>query len=384
VTAARAAAPARAPWRLPRVHNRVWLLLAALALGALWGLSFVAVAPNRLVSGSGVAWSALASPQRHVLALAWLLLPLAAFVPPSRVLHAAVAIGATGALLGLVVLAGLEATHHTAQASSLARVSLGGGFWVLAFVAWLAAADALRRLAWPLPARTVALALVWLPPLLLMASGRLDDLSLLKEYANRRDAFDAAGVRHLHIVAAALLPALALGVPLGVVAANRPRLAQALLGVLGVVQTLPSLALFALLIAPFGVGLWPAAIALTLYALLPVVQGTLAGLQQVSAPVLDAGTGMGMTARQLFWRVRVPLALPVLVSALRVTTVQLIGLAVVAALVGAGGFGALVFQGLASSALDLVLLGVLPVIALAAIADAALGLLALAVKGRLP
>jgi osmoprotectant transport system permease protein len=230
----------------------------------------------------------------------------------------------------------------------------------------------------------VALALVWLPPLLLMASGRLDDLSLLKEYANRRDAFDAAGVRHLQIVAAALLPALALGVPLGVVAANRPRLAQALLGVLGVVQTLPSLALFALLIAPFGVGLWPATIALTLYALLPVVQGTLAGLQQVSAPVLDAGTGMGMTARQLFWRVRVPLALPVLVSALRVTTVQLIGLAVVAALVGAGGFGALVFQGLASSALDLVLLGVLPVIALAAIADAALGLLALAVKGRLP
>jgi osmoprotectant transport system permease protein len=84
---------------------------------------------------------------------------------------------------------------------------------------------------------------------------------------------------------------------------------------------------------------------------------------------------MGMTARQLFWRVRVPLALPVLLSGLRVTTVQVIGLAVVAALIGAGGFGALVFQGITSSALDLVLLGVLPVVALAVLADAALGLL---------
>ena len=91
---------------------------------------------------------------------------------------------------------------------------------------------------------------------------------------------------------------------------------------------------------------------------------------------------MGMTRRQLFWRVRVPLALPVLLSGLRVTTVQVIGLAVVAALIGAGGFGALVFQGLSSSALDLVLLGVLPVLALAMLADAALALLSAAVQRR--
>ena len=89
-----------------------------------------------------------------------------------------------------------------------------------------------------------------------------------------------------------------------------------------------------------------------------------------------------MTPRQSFWRVEVPLALPVLLSSLRVTTVQIIGLAVVAALIGAGGYGALVFQGLASSALDLVLLGVLPVVAMAMAADAALGLLSAAVQRR--
>jgi osmoprotectant transport system permease protein len=115
---------------------------------------------------------------------------------------------------------------------------------------------------------------------------------------------------------------------------------------------------------------------LTLYALLPIVHHTSAGLQQVPAAAVEAARGMGMTTRQVFWQVQLPLALPVWLAGLRVTTVQLIGLAVVAALIGAGGFGALVFQGLASSALDLVMLGVLPVVALALLADAALAALA--------
>ena len=129
-----------------------------------------------------------------------------------------------------------------------------------------------------------------------------------------------------------------------------------------------------------GIGLLPAVIALSLYALLPIVHGTASGLAQVPAAAVEAATGMGMTTRQLFWQVEVPLALPVLLSGLRVTAVQVIGLAVVAALIGAGGFGALVFQGLASSALDLVLLGVLPVVALGVVVDAALAVSAVALQ----
>jgi osmoprotectant transport system permease protein len=245
---------------------------------------------------------------------------------------------------------------------------------VLALLAWLAACDALQRLSLSPAWRTLAHAGVLLPVALLLAGGQLDDLSLLKEYANRREVFDAAFVRHVQIVCAALLPALALGVPLGVAAARSKAFAGPLFAALNIIQTVPSIALFALLIAPVGVGLVPAAIALTLYALLPIVHGTASGLAQVPAAAMDAARGMGMTVRQMFWRVRVPLALPVLL-------VQVIGLAVVAALIGAGGFGALVFQGLASTALDLVLLGVLPVVLLAVVADAALGLLAVAVRG---
>ena len=119
----------------------------------------------------------------------------------------------------------------------------------------------------------------------------------------------------------------------------------------------------------------PAVIALMLYSLLPVVRSTVAGLDQVPRPVVEAATGMGLTRGQVFGKVELPIALPVFLSGVRIAAVQAVGLAVVAALIGAGGLGALVFQGLASGALDLVLLGVIPVVALAVVVDAAFRLL---------
>ena len=375
------------------VRNRVLLLLWLAALVAALVLAFVSVAPNRLTTGVGVPLRDLVSGRTGWLWLPAVLLLVAVFAPTSRWNHAGVAITASMLLAGLAWFAGREAVVQSGL-SSLARVSVGGGFWILMLLAWLAAADALQRLGLALAWRSVAHAAVWLPLLGLLLSGGLDGLSLLKEYDNRQNVFNAAGLRHLQIVAATLLPALLIGLPLGVAAARTPAFARPLFGVLNIIQTVPSIALFALLIAPLaalaetlpgwgiqGIGLLPAVIALTLYALLPIVHGTASGLAQVPAAAVEAAVGMGMTRRQLFWRVELPLALPVLLSGLRVTTVQVIGLAVVAALIGAGGFGALVFQGLASSALDLVLLGVLPVVALAVVADAVLALSAAAVEG---
>ena len=118
-----------------------------------------------------------------------------------------------------------------------------------------------------------------------------------------------------------------------------------------------------------GIGMAPALIALVLYALLPVVRSTVAGIGGVDSAVVDAARGMGMTRRQRFWRVELPLAAPVLLAGLRIVTVQAIGLAVVAALIGAGGLGSFVFEGLGQYAADLVLLGALPAIGLALAAD---------------
>jgi osmoprotectant transport system permease protein len=376
------------------VRNRVLLVLVVAAVAVAVALPFVSVAPNRLVSGVRLPLWAMTVNAGPLLWLPVALLVGAVFAPARRLTHAVVAVSASLLLTGLAWLAGREAVAQAATLSSLARTSVSGGFWILALLSWLAAADALQRLGLSLAWRSVVHVALWLAPAALLMSGALDALSLLKEYANRQEVFNAAGLRHLQIVGSTLLPALLIGVPLGVVAARNQRLARPIFAALNIIQTVPSIALFALLIAPLaslaaawpgsgirGIGLLPAVIALTLYALLPVVHGTAAGLRQVPAAAIDAATGMGMTPRQLFWRVEVPLALPVLLSGVRVTAVQVIGLAVVAALIGAGGFGALVFQGLASSALDLVLLGVVPVVGLAVLADAAFALLGAALGG---
>ncbi|HEY6133361.1 MAG TPA: ABC transporter permease [Rubrivivax sp.] len=368
------------------VQQRVLLLLVLLAWWAAADLAFVSVAPNRVLTGTGVLLPALMSGWRWGLLGPAALLCAAVWLPGGRGLNVSVALAATALLAGLLAVAGEEAARVAARESPLARVSLGGGFWALALLVWLAAADALQRLKLRPVGRALAFAGVLLPLAALLVSGALDQLSLLKEYANRQEVFHVAGWRHLQIVFATLVPALLIGVPLGVVAARRERLARPLFALLNVIQTVPSIALFGLLIAPLvalglrGIGLLPAVVALTLYALLPIVHGTVSGLQQVPADALETATGMGLTPRQRFWRVEVPLALPVMLSGLRVTTVQIVGLAVVAALIGAGGFGALMFQGLFSSALDLVLLGALPVVALAIVVDAGFALLATALQ----
>jgi len=157
------------------------------------------------------------------------------------------------------------------------------------------------------------------------------------------------------------------------------------LTVLNIIQTIPSIALFGLFMVPLawaatrfpglaeagirGVGLAPAVLALVLYSLLPIVRSGLAGLAQVPTAAKTAAQAMGMSAWQIFYRIEVPLALPVVLPGLRTAVVQTIGLAAVTALVGAGGLGALMFDGLFSAANELVLLGVLPIVLMALLAD---------------
>jgi osmoprotectant transport system permease protein len=179
----------------PIVRNRVLLVIVLAALPAALGLAFISVAPNRLVSGTGVPLHGLTSAGRHALWLPAVLLVLAAFTPPARWLHGVVAVAAALLLAALLWLAGTEAAQPSSTLSGLARVSLGGGFWVLALLSWLAASDAVQRLGLSPVSRTLALACLLLPALLLLASGALDALSLLKEYANRRDVFNAAACR---------------------------------------------------------------------------------------------------------------------------------------------------------------------------------------------
>ena len=172
--------------------------------------------------------------------------------------------------------------------------------------------------------------------------------------------------QHLALVFGSLLLALAVGVPIGIWAWARPRWAAWLLGAVGVMQTVPSLALLAFLIALLGsIGFWPALLALFVYALLPIVRNTHAGLAGVPQGLTMAGRALGLTARQTLWSVQLPLARPVLLAGAKTAAVINVGTATVAAFIGAGGLGERIVAGLAVSNTTLMLAGALPAAALA-------------------
>jgi len=202
-------------------------------------------------------------------------------------------------------------------------------------------------------------------------------MSLLEFYArNSREALGLLG-EHLFLVVISTVAAVAIGVPLGILLSRRPGWRRPILGFANVCQTIPSLALFGFLIPlPFigGVGARTAIVALVVYALLPIVRNTYTGIANVDPAVREAGRGMGMTDRELLVMVELPLAAGVIFSGIRVATVIGVGVATIAAAVGAGGLGVYIFRGVSVVDDTLILAGALPAALLALAADGLLGL----------
>jgi osmoprotectant transport system permease protein len=183
---------------------------------------------------------------------------------------------------------------------------------------------------------------------------------------------------HLVLVAISIAIAILIGIPLGILITRRPRWRAWVLGFANIVQTIPSLALFGLLIPlPLlgGIGSRTAIFALTLYALLPIIQNTYLGITGVDAAVTEAGRGMGMTDWQLLQQVEIPLALSVILGGIRIATVIAVGVATIAAAIGAGGLGVFIFRGVAVVDHQLILAGAVPAAGMAIAIDATLALL---------
>ena len=183
-------------------------------------------------------------------------------------------------------------------------------------------------------------------------------------------------LEHLWLVGISTLLAVAIGIPLGIISAHRPIWNRPVLGSASIIQTIPSLALFGFLLPVPWIGARAdrlAILALTLYALLPVIRNTYTGIRGVDHSVLEAGRGMGLTERQLLFQVELPLATSVILSGVRVAVVVSVGLATIAAAIGAGGLGEFIFRGLAMVNNDLILAGASPAAVLALSADFGLG-----------
>ena len=233
--------------------------------------------------------------------------------------------------------------------------------------------------------RAVIIAAATAGVIIIFASGHLNQLSLMQEFLNREETFLNELLRHLKLAFAAVGFSAAIGVPFAILLFRKHTLQKPGFTILNLFQTIPSIALFGILMTPLaflaakfswlqtlgiqGIGWAPAIIALTIYALLPIVRNTFTGLTTVDENTVEAAVGMGMTASQVLWRIQFPLSFSVILSGVRIAVVQSIGLTAVAALIGAGGFGVFIFQGLGQAAEDLVLLGAIPTILLAIVTD---------------
>jgi len=192
---------------------------------------------------------------------------------------------------------------------------------------------------------------------------------------HRAEIFSAT-LEHVELVLIAMTAAILIGVPLGMLIVRRAKLRALALGIAGIFQTIPSLALFGFLIPiPFigGIGQRTAVVALTLYALLPILRNTYVGLTEIDPAVLESAEAMGMTQAQILFRVRLPLGLAVILAGVRTATIITIGVATIAAAIGAGGLGTFIFRGVALVNDSLLLAGAIPAALLAILADFLLG-----------
>ena len=382
--------------------DKLGVIVAAMIVYGGFFAPFVSFRANRIVPGEARSlFEAL--PMSAALFLSALLVLSVVFVVLRTPTGLRLGLAAI-VLAALTLIVGHAGTALTPPGNSYARVAPASGFWILLFAFGLLAADAIARLK-PSPLLRVGLLGLALSGLvLLLASGAWDGLSLLKEYAGRAEVFWQEAGKHVSLALGSLVASVVVGLPLGILCHRVKALRDAVLNALNLIQTIPSIALFGILIGPLGwiaatvpgaaalgirgIGMAPAFVALFLYSLLPVVANTVIGLAGVPREANEAARGVGMTDRQRLLRIEFPLALPVILTGIRIVLVQNIGLATIAALIGGGGFGVFVFQGIGQTAMDLVLLGAVPTVLLAFAAaillDALIEANAPARKGKSP
>jgi osmoprotectant transport system permease protein len=354
---------------------------ATLGIAAALGPFGLVLRTNRIARGESVSLLSAFGPWGVALLACWALVAgLALSRAPLRTRGIAASLAAGAAPVVALWQAGIFATGFAQEAGDLARVSLGAGFWltvaasyiaVFAATAWLER-GAVRAFVAYAPFAAVAA---------LIASGALSSLGIAKEYANNAESFARQMNLHVAYVGVSVLAGLALGLALGLLAARRPATEPIVFGALNVLQVLPTLAFIGLLyplltdlsrtvdlfaaIGVRGVGWAPVVIVLSAYAVYPIARNTHAAFVSLEPAVIDAARGIGMGPARLLREVEVPLAAPVILAGLRVALVQSTAGAIIAGLVGGGGLGTFVFLGASETASDLMLLGVLPIVALA-------------------
>ncbi len=370
--------------------NRNSVAITGASIG-LFSLTFgwLTLKSSRLAAGTSLSlWEAVGWEGAALLLVLWHACLILSLSGKSRRHAIILGMTANSLLVLTFFFAGLAANRLIEQAAAFTRVSLSAGIWLSLAATYIMIFASRQRLA---DSPSWRYFIAWSGPVIiitLLFTGWFNDLSVVQEFTGREARFQQELLQHILLFSGSVTAGILIGIPLGIWAVRSRRAEKPIFFIANITQTIPSLALFGLLIAPLsalsfafpflreigirGVGPTPAIIALVIYSLLPIIRNTFVGLRQLDPAVIDAGLGMGMSRRQIFRRLEVPLAAPLVLEGVRIASVQSVGLTALAALIGAGGLGWFVFQGLGQAAPDLIILGAIPIIVLAMAVDAVL------------
>ena len=371
------------------------LAYSIIAFLALTFMKLVEVKPNRIASGERftayefIGWPVL------VIGAGFLLIALLSL---STMNEKGLITTLAGALLFTALLYFIGQSGQAAAVdSSSIRVSFSMGFYILLVMVYLLFGHVMAKKDRYLNLEKGISLLIFITLAVFVYTGVFDEFSILKEYQIKKNQFVDSFITHLFLSLGSVTFGSLVAIPLGYLAYRKKNLESAVMVPLSIVETIPSLSLFGILLVPLaslgridffrafgisGIGWAPAFVALTLYTLLPIGRNTLVGFSTVGRDVIEAAQGMGMSRKQIFRKIEFPLALPIIVTGVRIALVQTIGGAVLAGLVGGGGLGTFVFLGLAEASPDLVLLGVIPIVLLTLTMDKVLKLLIERIRRR--
>ncbi len=363
------------------------------ATGALIGAlvsvagTYVQLRPNRIMAGADATAPAALGPGAWLLLGLWTIALLASLPRTGRA--GALVRGLTANIIMVLstLLIARRGVVFIAEQGDAARVSVGLSYWLTLLACYIVIFSALKRIE-SRPLRVLVGISGVTGIAVLLVSGQLDSLSIMQEYEVNAEAFQIAFRQQLAYTVGATSVALVIGLIAGVFSAKNPRVEGSVFAVLNIAQVLPALSFIGLLIVPMGwlganvpalgalgvsgIGWAPVFVVLLSYALYPITRNVVTALRTLDGGVTDAARGMGMKPSQRLFSVELPLSFPVVLAGVRIAAVQTTSAAILAALVGGGGLGQIVFFGVQQAAADLVLLGVIPIVGLALVIDASL------------
>lgn len=358
-----------------KIKDKTLLLLSSIGTAAFLFMNLVEFKPNRIAKGAKYSSFNFLGALAIIILILWLVLMVLSLYEKSYK-NILVFIFTSLLLISLFWSIQFKLGDYIAG-NTAARVSFSSGFYLQIFCVYLLFSTYTQRIKKYKAIKFLGFLSIFLILLYFMRSGKLDGLSLVKEYSIKKTQFYDNLRIHGILTLGSVITGVIIAVPLGFLAYSKKKLEGKIMVPLSIIETIPSLSLFGIFLVPLsklgnlaffdaigvsGIGWAPAYLALSLYTLLPIGRNTLTGFYSVEKDAIEAAKGMGMSKSQIFKKIELPLAFPVIFTGIRIALIQTIGGAVLAGLVGGGGMGTFVFLGLGEASPDLILLGVLPIV----------------------